>query len=195
MFSSTVLKTTKKHSVSPVVKNAGYPNKDGSELRLTYHGTMVQCIHTSRVVLTIFTPPPQAALADRSMIKTLTEFLNMIWTNSDFTYSRPGAFLFATQYAYVLKWQSAISYTYVYTDQVLCWHKQLLTVCVTTTIQFQYLPSPVSATENTNRTLYMGLKHVSILVHQFLQTASCISSFVLRVSRIRISAVSQEAVN
>jgi len=86
---------------------------------------------------------------------------------------------------------------YTYTDQVLCCvvHKQWLNVCVTTAIQFQYFPSPVSPTENTNRTLYMGLTHVSILVPQFLQTASCISSFAIRVSRIRISAVSQEAVN
>jgi len=94
----------------------------------------------------------------------------------------------------------AVSYTC--TDQVLCCvvlccavHKQWLTVCVTTAIQFQHLPSPVSPTVNTNRTPYMGLTHVSILVPPFLQTASCISSFVIRVSRIRISTVSQEAVN
>ena len=147
-------------------------------------------------------PPPkhtQAVLTGCSVIKTPcahcqreTELQNIISTNSGSTYSRPGEFLFAAQHALI--WQSAMHIP-IRCCVVLCCAQTVAKVCVTTAIQFQYFPSPVSPTENTNRTLYMGLTHVSILVPQFLQTASCISSFVIRVSRIRISAVSQEAVN
>jgi hypothetical protein len=122
--------------------------------------------------------PPQAE----------TELLNIIWTNSGFTYSRPGEFLFAAQHALI--WQSAI-------------HIQFRCCCAQTVAKsLRHNCDPVSAPSfacfsyrKYKQNAIYGLTHVSILAPQFVQTASCISSFVIRVSRIRISAVSQEAVN